>query len=261
MKTYNDLAVDPVTILGRQEGNNASNVDGLTDTVAGRPGGGVLVDLVVVHLVSTGDVLLAHSVVHVGLDSTGGNAVDSDLLVTAVDGHAADEGLNGTLGARVDGVLGDTLGLTSDGAHHDDPAANLHVLVGLTGHEELTAGVDPEDAVELLLGNILQVAERDNTRVGAADVELAKVLDGLLHQLGGLVDVGNVGLDGNGVGAILLDLIDDGLRGFAAVGVVDDNLCATAGELEGHLLANATACLWLAYLPSHTVNITTDRNQ
>lgn len=33
------------------------------------------------------------------------------------NGHAPDKGLNGALAARVDGVLGDTLGLAGDGAH------------------------------------------------------------------------------------------------------------------------------------------------
>lgn len=238
----NDLAVDPLTVLGGEEADNAGNVDGLADTLHGRPGLGVLVDLVVGEVLTTGDVLAADGVVHVGLDTTGGNGVDSDALVTTVDGHAADEGLDGTLGARVDGVLGDTLGLTGDGAHQDDATANGKVLVGLTGNEELTTGVDLEDAVELLLGDILEVTEGDNTRVGADNVELAEVLNSLVEELDSLGDLANVGLDGNGVGTVLLDLLDDLVGSVGRVGVVDNDLGTTLAELNGHRLANTTAC-------------------
>jgi hypothetical protein len=158
------------------------------------------------------------------------------------DGHAAGEGLNGTLGTRVDSVLGDTLGLTSDGTHEDHTATNLEVLVGLTGNEELSTGVDVEDTVELLGCDILDVAESDDTGVGDGNVNLAKVLLGLLEELDGLLDVGDVGLDGNGVGTEVLDLLDDLLGGVGGVGVVDDDLGATACELESHLTTHTTAC-------------------
>lgn len=101
----NHLAVNPATVVGSQEANNTGNVDGETDTVERRPGSGVLcaelvnssrgrqnsivvltylVDALVVEVGTAGDVLAADGVVHVRLDTTGGNAVDSDLLVTEV---------------------------------------------------------------------------------------------------------------------------------------------------------------------------------
>jgi hypothetical protein len=79
-----DLAVDPLTVLGGEEANNTGNIDGLADTVHWAPCGSILINLVIVHLITSRDVLLAHGVVHVGLDTAGSNAVDSDLLVTAV---------------------------------------------------------------------------------------------------------------------------------------------------------------------------------
>jgi hypothetical protein len=82
------------------------------------------------------------------------------------DGHAASKGLDRALGARVDSVLGHALGLASDGSHEDDAAANLEVLVRLAGNEELSPGVDGKHTIKLLHGNILQVAERNNARVG-----------------------------------------------------------------------------------------------
>jgi len=112
-----NLAVYPLTVLGGEEGNNAGNVDGLTNAVVWRPGLGVLVNLVVIHLVSARNVLLADCVIHIGLDTTWSNAVDSNLLVTSIDGHATGKSLDGPLATRVDGVFWNTLGLTGDGAH------------------------------------------------------------------------------------------------------------------------------------------------
>lgn len=158
------------------------------------------------------------------------------------DSHAADECLDGALARRVDGVLGDGLGLARDGPHEDQAAANLEVLVRLAGDEELAAGVDVEDAVKLLGGDVLDVAERNDAAVGAHNVEPAKLLVGLLKHADDLLDLGHVGLDGGRVGAVLLDLVDHLLRSRVAVGVVDDDLGAATSQLEGHLAANATTC-------------------
>lgn len=237
----NDLSIDPLTVLGGQEGGDSGDVDGHADAVHGGPGGGVLVDLLVVEVLAVGDVLLAHGVVHVGLDAAGGDGVDGDLLVAAVDGHAAHEGLDGALGARVDGVLGDTLGLARDAAHEDDAAAGLEVLVGLAGHEELASGVDVEDAVKLLLGHVLEVAEGHHARVGHDDVELAKVLLGLGEHVDNLRHVRDVGLDGDRVAAHGLDLGDELVGRLGAVGVVDHHVGTTAGELESGLTAHASS--------------------
>jgi hypothetical protein len=238
----NDLSVDPLAVLGGEEANNTGNVDGLANTVVWRPCSGVNINLVVAHLLSSWNVLLANSVVHVGLDSTWGNAVDSDLLVTSINGHAAGKGLNSTLGARVDGVLWNTLGLASDGAHQDDTAADLEVPVCFPSNEELSPGVNVENAVELLWCDILHVAEGNNAGVGADNVELAEVGLGLLEHLDGLVDIGDVGLDGNGLAAHLYDFINDRLSSLRAVGVVDNNICSTLGKLESHRLSDTTTC-------------------
>jgi hypothetical protein len=79
-----DLSVHPVTVLRREETNNAGNIKGLTDTVVWRPGAGILVDLIVGELFASRDVLAAHSLVHVGLDTTRGDTVDGNLLLTSI---------------------------------------------------------------------------------------------------------------------------------------------------------------------------------
>jgi len=80
----NDLSVDPVTVLGSKEANDAGNVYWLTNTVVRGPCAGVLVDLVVAELVTIGNVLAADGVVHVGLDATGCNTVDGDPLLAGI---------------------------------------------------------------------------------------------------------------------------------------------------------------------------------
>jgi hypothetical protein len=165
------------------------------------------------------------------------------------DGHAAHESLNCALASRVQSVLWHALSLAGDGAHQDDAASNFHVLVGLTGDEELATSVDAHDTVILLLSDIFEMAERDNTRVGAADVELAEVGNNLIHEPGGLGDVGNVGLDGDCIAAYGLDLLDNLLSSLGAVGVVYGDLGTTAGELQSHLLTNATAFLDMLEMP------------
>lgn len=102
------LAVDPLSILGRQEAHNAGDVDRQADAVQRRPRAGILeeeravsflgsdtttsmsvsraylVHLVVRQVRAVGDVLPAHGVVHVRLDAAGGDGVDGDLLIAEV---------------------------------------------------------------------------------------------------------------------------------------------------------------------------------
>jgi hypothetical protein len=79
-----DLSVDPVTVLRSKEADDTGNVYWLADTVVRGPCAGVLVDLVIGELLTTGNVLAAHCVVHVGLDATGCNAVDGDPLLASI---------------------------------------------------------------------------------------------------------------------------------------------------------------------------------
>jgi hypothetical protein len=95
--------------------------------------------------------------------------------------------------------------------------------------------------ISYLFSDILQVTEGNHARVGADDVELAEVLNRLIHELDDLVSLANVGLDCNGVAAVLLDLLYDLVRGFTRVGIVDDDLCAALAQLGGDSSTNATA--------------------
>ena len=182
--------------------------------------------------------------VHVGLDTAGRDRIDGDPLIPTVDRHAADERLDRTLAGRVDGMFRHALGLARDGAHQDDPPADLEVLIRFPGDEELAPRVDLEDTVVFLLGDVFEMAEGDDAGVGADNVELAEVLDSRVHQVDDLFDVGDVGFDGNGVGAFAegADLLDDFFGSFGAVGVVDNDFGAPAGEFKSGFSADAAAC-------------------
>lgn len=149
-------------------------------------------------------------------------------------------------------MLGHTLGLAGNGSHEDDAAADFHALVRLLSNEELTASVDAHDTVVFLLSHILEVAEGHNAGVGATDVELAELGDDLVHELGGFLGVGHVGLDGDCVGASLhrFDFLDDFVGGLGAVGVVDGYLGASSSQFQSHLLANPTTYALLMLLSS-----------
>lgn len=140
-------------------------------------------------------------------------------------------------------MLGDTLGLASDGSHQDDAATDFHPLVGLLGDEELTTGVDVEDTVELLRLDFGEVTEGNDTRVGAADVETAEVCNNIVHELGGLRNVANVGLESMGIGTVSksLDLLNDCLSTLDGVGVVDSDLSTALAKLNSHRLSDTTA--------------------
>jgi hypothetical protein len=229
-------------------------------------------------LVAVGYVVLRDVVEHVGDGAAGRDGVDGDLLVAAVLGHDADEGLDGALGAGVEGVLGHGEVLGRVGGHEDDAAAAAEVAVRLARHEELRPRVDAEHPVEFVLlfppptrrsvslsvkiipgaswpgpapsssspehtylGHIAQVAKAHHPGVAADDVEAAKVLDRVIHQLGRLRHLSDVGLEGDRVRAQALDLRHHFLRRFPRVGVVDDDFGAAAAELDGHGGADAAA--------------------
>lgn len=85
------------------------------------------------------------------------------------------------------------------------------------------------------------MAEADDARVAADDIEATEVSDNVIHQPGDLRDAPHVRLHGDGLGAKGLDLRDDLLGRLAGVGVVDHHLGAVATQLNGHRSTNTTA--------------------
>ena len=77
--------------------------------------------------------------------------IHRDLLMPAVLGHDAHEGLDRAFGAGVKRVLRHRKVLGRIRGHQDNTAALAEVAVGLARDEELRARVDSEDTVEFFL--------------------------------------------------------------------------------------------------------------
>jgi hypothetical protein len=180
---------------------------------------------------------------HVTLDATRGDTVDSDTARAKVSGESLDHANDSHLGSVVKSVVADTKKASSNGRHEDQASVVLEVLPRGLADEELCAGVEVEDVVVLLLGDLLGLVPALGAGVAHDNVDLAEVLLGLLEQtldLGGLADVGLDG-DGFGAGAGLLDQLAHLVGGFLAVGVVDYDAGATATELNGAATTDTTA--------------------
>src|SRR4051812_6590696 len=157
------------------------------------------------------------------------------------DSHATHECLNGTLAAGVDCVLWNALRLSGDGTHHDQASANTEIFICFSRNEELPPGVNIHNAIILVLSDILDVTESHNTRIGAHDVKFSKMSDGVGEEPDDVLDDGDIGLDGYGVGSGSLDLGYDFVGGFAGVGVVDDDFTATTSKLKGHFTTDSSS--------------------
>jgi hypothetical protein len=180
---------------------------------------------------------------HVRLDTTGGNTVDSDTTLTEVGSEGLDHTNNSHLGGVVEGMVTDTKKTSSNGGHEDQTTIVLKVLPCSLTNEELGASVQVEDVVVLLLGDLLGLVPRLGTAVGHDDIDLAKVLLGLLEQTLNLGDLADIGLDGDGLGTAAggLDLCNNLVGGGLAALVVDDNAGTTSSELNGTATTDTTA--------------------
>jgi hypothetical protein len=136
--------------------------------------------------------------------------------MSLTNGHATNEGLNGTLAAGVQSVLWDALGLDSDATHHNETATNRQCLVGLSCNEELSTSVDVHDTVVFLLGDILGVAKGDDSRVGADNVQLAKVRNSLSKHRNDVFNDRDISHDGNCITSRFLNLGDNLIESSAA---------------------------------------------
>ena len=213
--------------------------------------------------------MLADVVEHIRHRPARRDGIDGDLLVAAVLGEDADEGVDRPLGPGVERVLGHREVPGRVGRHEDDPPAGVEVAVRLACDEELPARVEREDAVELLLypdksdqqsvsprerpagngrgggetnlGNVSQMPKAHHPGIAAHDIQPPKVPDRLVHQTSSLSNNSNIGLKGDSIGAEGLDLGDDLLGRRLGGGVVDDHARAAAGQLDGHGGADAAA--------------------
>lgn len=180
---------------------------------------------------------------HVRLDTTGCDTVDGDTTLTEVGSEGLDHTNNSHLGSVVESVVTDTKETGSNGGHEDQTTVVLKVLPGSLTNEELGASVQVKDVVVLLLGDLLGLVPRLGTAVGHDNVDLAKVLLGLLEQTLNLGNLADIGLDGDGLGTAAggLNLSYDLISGGLAALVVDDNAGTTSSELNGTATTDTTA--------------------
>ena len=180
---------------------------------------------------------------HVGLDTTWRNTVDGDTSLSKVGSERLDHTDDGHLGSVVQSVVANTEQTSSDGAHEDQTTIVLEVLPRSLTDKELCTSVEVEDMVVDLLGDLLGLVPRLGARVGHDNVDLAKVLLGLLEETLDLADLGHIGLDADGLGAGAsgLDLADDFVGGGLGVGVVDDDGGSATAELNGASSTDTTA--------------------
>lgn len=90
---------------------------------------------------------------------------------------------------------------------------DFEVFVGFVSDEELVMGVDVEDMIEFFRGDIFDMIKGDDIVVGVDDIEFVLFFFGFFEEMDDLVDFINVGFDGEGIGVVFFDLLDDFVGG------------------------------------------------
>src|SRR5690242_8946450 len=121
---------------------------------------------------------------HVRFDTSRCYTVDSDTTLSKVGSKGLDESDNRHLTSIVESVVFDAQKAGSNGAHEDDAAVVLDVLVGGLADEELRAGIQVEDVIILLLCDFLGDVPALGAGVGHDDVDLAEGLLAFLEETG-----------------------------------------------------------------------------
>lgn len=239
-----DLAVDPAAVAAGEESHHASDIFGHGATTQRAVLSHEVLNLLSRPLGrSSRDVVPSVGGEHIGLDTTGSDTVDGDTTLTKVGSEGLDHTNDGHLGGVVKGVVANTEKTSGDGGHEDQTTVVLEVLPGSLANEELGTGVQVEDVVVLLLGDFLGLVPALSTTIRHDNVNLAKVLLGLLEQALNLGDLADISLDGDGLGSAAggLDLSNDLIGGGLAALVVDDNAGTTSSELDGTTTTDTTA--------------------
>jgi hypothetical protein len=113
---------------------------------------------------------------HVRLDTTGRDTVDSDTPLSEVGSKRLDEADNRHLGRVVQSVVLDAEQTSSNGAHKDDTAIVLNILVRRLPNEKLRPCVQIENMIILLLANLLGLIPALGSAVAHDDVDFAERL-------------------------------------------------------------------------------------
>lgn len=119
----------------------------------------------------------------------------------------------------------------------NDVRAGWHVRNRLLSQKVRTLDVEIEALGEVVLGGVFHVSHQHQARICHDGVDATELVDGGLDETVDVVDVGGIGLHGNGT--ICAKGVDKGVGGQCIVSVVDDDAGAFLVEALGAGLADA----------------------
>ena len=168
-----------------------------------------------------------------GFDHARVDRIDANLARAKLLGQRLGDRIDGRLGAAIDRGGGDRR-MGHDRADVDDRAAGrAEMLGGFLRSQDQAEHVEIELLVEVLGRDVFERGKLIDARVVDEDVELVELVLRFGEQPLDVGRVGDVGLNGHRLAAILRDLADDAVGGFLAGGVVDDDGRAFGREMPG----------------------------
>ena len=162
--------------------------------------------------ICAGDISPGNLREHVGLDSARCDRVARHTPIPKVGGKRFRNTVDGRLASGIQRVVANTKQSSRDGRHQNQPSAFLTIFVCVLSDEELGSNIETEHIVESLFGDVLGFVKALGSGIGHDNVDLPEMLLGLFEQPSDLGHPGNVGLDGDGLAAKFLDLLDDFIR-------------------------------------------------
>ena len=179
---------------------------------------------------------------HISHDPARRNRIHRNLLRSAILCETAREALDSGLGPSIQGVVLHAGHAGCDGRGEYDSSAIGAVFEPVLRNEELPARIEIENAVEILLRDVLRELKSFHPRIRNHEIEPPKMRESLLEQGVDFSGFGNVGLDGDGAGAEGVELVDDAFGGRGGFTVVYDDEGAAGAEFKGYAFADAAAC-------------------
>jgi hypothetical protein len=138
----------------------------------------------------------ASAVCAFGLNHTGIDCVDADLLWSQFPSQHSGDGIESSLGAGIDGGVGRCE--TADaGADVNDTAPFAQVFGRCLGSENRAQNIDVEHLVEAVFGDRLERRKLVNPGIVDQDIEASVLLDGGIDDALGVGGFGNVASHGN----------------------------------------------------------------
>lgn len=175
------LTIHPSPIFTSQEGNDPRYIAQIARSPQRRHGPNSLINFLISQTLPSRNILPSGISIHIRLDSSRGNSVHSDLLLSEILRKASCESLDCCFTACIDSMSRNRPRLCADRAHKDESATRSDVFIRLLRDEELPPRVDSKHLVKLLRGDICKIPEMFDAGVGQDDVDVAEVGFGLFE--------------------------------------------------------------------------------